>query len=205
MSNNVVNTIAIDAQGNKWFGTSGGGVAKFDNTNWTVYKISNSGLPSNYILSVATDNLGNKWFGADYGGVTKFDDINWTVYNTSNSGLPEDIVYSIVIDALGNKWFGTNNGVGVFNENGIITNVKDEISIVTGEFIVYPNPAKDMIAIEVSQAGTIAIFNSTGMLVKEFEISGTTTQTDISKLPSGLYILQVIMKDGIIAKKFIKE
>jgi hypothetical protein len=29
---------------------NGGGLAKFDGVNWTVYNTSNSGLPSNYVL-----------------------------------------------------------------------------------------------------------------------------------------------------------
>jgi ligand-binding sensor domain-containing protein len=42
---NRVKAIAIDGQGNKWIGTRGGGLAKFDGVNWTVYNTSNSGLP----------------------------------------------------------------------------------------------------------------------------------------------------------------
>ncbi len=34
---NDVTSIAIDAQGNKWFGMNSGEVVKFDNVNWTVY------------------------------------------------------------------------------------------------------------------------------------------------------------------------
>jgi len=33
LANNSVRSIVIDSQGNKWFGTSGGGVSKFDGTN----------------------------------------------------------------------------------------------------------------------------------------------------------------------------
>ena len=50
-------------QGNKWFGTDNGGVAKFDDINWTVYTTSNSGLPENDVFSIAIDAEGNKWFG----------------------------------------------------------------------------------------------------------------------------------------------
>ncbi|MCX8159294.1 MAG: hypothetical protein N3D20_03370, partial [Candidatus Pacearchaeota archaeon] len=86
--------------------TLGGGLAKFDGTNWTVYYTSNSGLPYNDVLSLAIDAQGNKWIGTA-GGLAKFDGTNWTVYNTSNSGLPSNSVYSIAIDAQGNKWIGT--------------------------------------------------------------------------------------------------
>jgi hypothetical protein len=45
----LLDAIAIDGQGNKWIGTYGGGLAKFDGVNWTVYNTSNSGLPDNYV------------------------------------------------------------------------------------------------------------------------------------------------------------
>ncbi|CUT05813.1 two-component regulator propeller domain-containing protein, partial [Candidatus Kryptobacter tengchongensis] len=39
LPSNYVLAIAIDGQGNKWIGT-GGGLAKFDGVNWTVYNTS---------------------------------------------------------------------------------------------------------------------------------------------------------------------
>jgi ligand-binding sensor domain-containing protein len=201
---NMVLSIALDAQGNKWIGTTGG-VAKFDDVNWTIYNTSNSGLPAASVSSIAIDAKGNKWFGTTV-GVVKFDNINWTIYNRSNSGLPDDWVYSIKIDAQGNKWFGTwGGGIGVFNENGINLGIDDGMYNKSGDFILYPNPAKDMIAIKGLQACTIAIFNSTGKIVKSFKVLGTTTKIDISTLPGGLYVLQAMTKDGMEAKKFIKE
>ncbi|MEJ5306048.1 MAG: T9SS type A sorting domain-containing protein [Ignavibacteria bacterium] len=67
LPNNNVSAIAIDGQGNKWIGTDGGGVAKFDGVNWTVYKRSNSGLPDNRVLAIAIDGQGNKWIGTGGG------------------------------------------------------------------------------------------------------------------------------------------
>jgi ligand-binding sensor domain-containing protein len=64
--------IAIDASGNKWFGTWGGGVSKFDGTTWTTYNSSNSGLAYNSVQAIAIDASGNKWFGTTFSGVSKF-------------------------------------------------------------------------------------------------------------------------------------
>jgi ligand-binding sensor domain-containing protein len=50
LPDNYVYAIAIDGQGNKWIGTNGGGLAKFDGVNWTVYNTSNSGV---YLLTVS--------------------------------------------------------------------------------------------------------------------------------------------------------
>jgi ligand-binding sensor domain-containing protein len=61
LAGNVVNAVAIDNQGNKWFGTDQG-VSKLDGTNWITYNTFNSGLTGNYIFDIAVDALGNKWF-----------------------------------------------------------------------------------------------------------------------------------------------
>jgi len=107
-----VYAIAIDAQGNKWFGAEGG-VSKFDGTNWTTYTTAD-GLVDNYVWAIAIDAQGNKWFGTG-SGVSKFDGTAWTTYNTSNSGLVSNWVNAIAIDAEGNKWFGTYGGVSKFD------------------------------------------------------------------------------------------
>ncbi len=80
--------LSIDANGNKWIGTYGGGLAKFDGTTWTTYNTANSGLPNNYVRAIAIDANGNKWIGTYGGGLAKFDGTTWTTYNTANSGLP---------------------------------------------------------------------------------------------------------------------
>ncbi len=63
--------IAIDCEGNKWFGTERSGVSKFDGSTWTTYDTSNSGLESDYIKAIVVDNECNIWFGTCGGGVSK--------------------------------------------------------------------------------------------------------------------------------------
>ena len=63
LCNNWVNDIAIDAQGNKWFGTIDG-VSKFDGTTWTTYTTAD-GLANNNVNAIAIDAQGNKWFGTN--------------------------------------------------------------------------------------------------------------------------------------------
>ncbi|HQH18647.1 MAG TPA: two-component regulator propeller domain-containing protein, partial [Bacteroidales bacterium] len=133
--NNNIQAIAIDAQGNKWFGTEGG-VSKFDGTNWTTYTTAN-GLTFNSVSAIAIDSQGNKWFGTLGGGISKFDGANWTTYKTAN-GLANNSVTAIAIDAQGNKWFGTEGGVSKFNgtnwttyttANGLTNNLVQAIAI----------------------------------------------------------------------------
>jgi Bacterial Ig-like domain (group 2)/Two component regulator propeller len=123
--------IAIDAQGNKWFG-SDIGVFEFDGTNWTTYNTSNSGLAEDYVRTLAIDAQGNKWFGTDNAGISKFDGTNWTTYDTGNSGLTSNHIEAMVIDGNGNKWFGTGAGVSEFDgSNWTSFLAKNSISAIT--------------------------------------------------------------------------
>lgn len=117
INSSVVTAIAIDTNGDKWFGTLGGGVAKLSGSFWEYFQAgSNSpnSLKSNNISSIAIDSQGNKWFGTSDAGVFVFDGTNWKNY-TVEDGLVNNNVNIIKIDENGNKWFGTNGGVSIFN------------------------------------------------------------------------------------------
>ena len=115
---NMVNEVMIDREGNKWMGMGdyelwhsmeGLGLAFFNDTTWTIYDTSNSGLPDNTINTLAEDGFGTTWIGTN-NGLVNFDGINWTIYDTANSGLPDNQVNSIILDSSGNKWIGTEHG-----------------------------------------------------------------------------------------------
>lgn len=112
-----VGAIAVDKQNNKWFGTYGFGVYKFDNTDWTTYDTSNSGIMDNTInpKAIAVDLKGQVWFGTSSRetwrgtGVSSFDGAHWNRYN-STDGLVYNNVLNIAVDASGNKWFAAGQG-----------------------------------------------------------------------------------------------
>ncbi|MFC1558813.1 two-component regulator propeller domain-containing protein [candidate division KSB1 bacterium] len=107
-----VYAVAIDSNGNKWFGTEYG-VCKYDGTNWTTYTTAN-GLADNDVRSIAIDEQGNKWFGSYNGGVSKFDDTNWSIYTTTD-GLVHNRVRTIAVDSDNTMWFGTWDGLSRFD------------------------------------------------------------------------------------------
>ncbi len=111
-----IGAIAIDARGNKWFGADFG-LLKLDDTTWTTYNTSNSGLAGNDINAIAIDSKSNMWIGTQGEGVSKFDGTDWTTYNTSNSGIAGNDFYNgIAFDAQGNTWFAcTGSGVSKFD------------------------------------------------------------------------------------------
>jgi streptogramin lyase len=117
---NTIHSIAIDSEGNKWFGTDAG-VYKFDGVNWVNYNAANTsnGLADNSVNAIAIDSEGNKWFGT-YAGASKLSaDGSWTAYLDE---LAHPYVRSIAIDSEGNVWFGTEwNGVSKFDGNNWVT------------------------------------------------------------------------------------
>jgi ligand-binding sensor domain-containing protein len=90
-------------------------VINSDSSRWTIYDVSNSDIPSNYIQTVTIDDSSNIWIGTESYGLAKFNGENWTVYNTDNSDLPSNIIHAIALDDSGFKWFGTSGGLAKFD------------------------------------------------------------------------------------------
>jgi len=73
-------TIAIDSSGNKWFGTHGGGISKFDGIKWSNFNTSNSTLLENYIKKIVVDKYNSKWI-LSYEGINIINaDGNWRIF-----------------------------------------------------------------------------------------------------------------------------
>ena len=177
VSNNVI-SIAIDAQGNKWFGTYNGGVSKFDGTTWTNYTTAD-GLVSNSVYSIAIDAQNNKWFGTDL-GVSKFDGTTWTNYTTAD-GLVSNSVRSIAIDAQGNKWFGTYGGVSKFDGTNW-TNYTKADGLVS-------NSVRS-IAIDAQNNKWFGTFSAAGTIdggVSKFDGTNWTNYTRMNNGQNGFY------------------
>jgi ligand-binding sensor domain-containing protein len=109
--NFITGGVAVDSNNNKWFGTAAG-VAKYDNTSWTVYDTAD-GLIDNYTKCIAVDKNNNVWVGTD-NGVSKFDGTTWTSYTVADSLIDNGVVH-IAGDIDGSIWFATTVGVSKFD------------------------------------------------------------------------------------------
>jgi ligand-binding sensor domain-containing protein len=118
---NYVLATVIDVAQNKWFGTWGGGLSRFDGKHWVTYT-TQDGLSGNVVNALAFDRRGVLWIGTD-AGVSRLDPATCTpaapgrkpackfTKFTTFDGLYHDAVYSVAIDVTGAKWFGTYGGV----------------------------------------------------------------------------------------------
>ncbi|MGZ4075935.1 MAG: two-component regulator propeller domain-containing protein [Bacteroidia bacterium] len=108
LKHNSVRSMIQDKSGNLWFGTIGGGAARYDGKFFTNFT-QKEGLIDNQVWSVLEDKKGNLWFGTAGGGVSCYDGKSFTNF-TAKEGLSSDQVLGIFEDRKGNIWFATYGG-----------------------------------------------------------------------------------------------
>ena len=102
-----------DRAGNLWFGTSGGGVSKYDGKSFTNYTTA-QGLATNLIMCIMEDRAGNIWFGTSGGGVSKYDGNFFSNFTTAH-GLAHNRVLDMAEDKNGDLWFCTDGGISKYH------------------------------------------------------------------------------------------
>ncbi|MBP7273794.1 MAG: T9SS type A sorting domain-containing protein [Saprospiraceae bacterium] len=76
------------------------------------------------------------------------------------------------------------------------------------EIFVYPNPAETSVNIQlinIANKGEVSIYNAVGQLVYRAAISDSYMQADISRLPKGVYIIEVAAENNFYNKIFVKN
>jgi ligand-binding sensor domain-containing protein len=136
---NKVTGIAIDDQGNKWFGTEDrtesvhemyglAAVSKFDGKTWTTYTTLKQAIEAEYETIRTTVNENELWLVdgqgqiwiMHYPGVQVYDGERWVTYESPDA-LVEYNPTALTMDALGRIWiasvyeFGHRQGVSVFD------------------------------------------------------------------------------------------
>jgi ligand-binding sensor domain-containing protein len=158
----------VKFEGNiKWIGTVQGGIARFNDTSWTVYNHYNTPLESDFIERVGIDNFNNKWFCTRFGGVAKFNSNQnqWTIYNSTNSGLPWNNTYAIFIDDVNTKWIGIQDG-GFVTFNDTVWNV-----LMAGTSTVFDFKKDIHGNVWICEAG-VRVYNPNGVVYvkKDFKV-----------------------------------
>ena len=79
-------------------------------------------------------------------------------------------------------------------------------------FTVFPNPANDVIHIELnselSKIESVYVIDIFGKIIHEFrknEITNSVLTFNIETIPPGIYFIKVISKDNLVTEKFIKK
>jgi len=105
---NYIVALLVDRDGIVWCGTWGGGLARFDGSEWTNFTVAD-GLPGNHVFMLHEDSAGNIWIGTD-NGLARRDGDGFEVFTTAD-GLFSNRVFSMNTAADGSLWIGSFGGV----------------------------------------------------------------------------------------------
>lgn len=112
LANEYVFAIHVDKDENKWFGTNGGGVSRYNNGEWQVL-FPMHGLADYWVYSFGQQDDGGFWIGT-WAGVNYIPP-NGGKMKTYFNELVNEWVYGIAIDTKQQVWFGTEGGVSMFD------------------------------------------------------------------------------------------
>ncbi len=108
--------VCIDDDNKVYLGSEEG-LRIWDGTNWSLYDMSNSNVPDDFVSLVEEDNNGLIWIFSNT--LSSFDGSTFTNYNDP---LINDIVHDIAIDANNTIWLATqNNGLVQFDGSTFTT------------------------------------------------------------------------------------
>ncbi|MBX2974803.1 MAG: T9SS type A sorting domain-containing protein [Ignavibacteriaceae bacterium] len=125
LPSDAVSSVVQDKNGIYWISTIpeiingepvGGGIAKYNGTEWQIFTQNNSPLPTNRISWITVDSLNRKWIGTYEEGLICYDEGQWKIFNSTNSGLHSNDIYHLAISNDTVVWIATyNNGIAKFD------------------------------------------------------------------------------------------
>lgn len=75
----------------------------------------------------------------------------------------------------------------------------------SGESIIYPNPTKGLVTINIKEPSTIFVYNTMGKLLKNFKQDVQLANYDLANLPSGVYCIVVVEGNEKHHQNIVKE
>lgn len=155
-------------------------------SEWIVYKPTNSGLISISVTDLEVDQTGNVWIGSSSGSLNKFSNGEWTDY--SGSGLPGP-AKNIALGTGSDVWIGTqNNGIARFDPAN--KTVKSAYSTSNSEL-----PSNEISALIMDNSGRIWVGTNKGVAILD-GTNWTLYNTSNSILPHNWIYAFAIDNDG---------
>jgi ligand-binding sensor domain-containing protein len=196
---NSVLQIAIDSSGHYWFASPAAGVfVDWGNLNWQIYNQANSGMPVSASTCIFIDENDVQFIGTEQNGFVKRSmPDNWVYYTVANSGLADNGIHALIKDKNGLLWIGTHQS-GLQSLKMAPTGIVQTFET----FGLYPNPVSDLLFIDSKEfIKSVKVFNINGSICF-VELVGN--MLDVSKLPSGTYIIELATEKTLKRAVFVK-
>lgn len=112
MANEYVFGIFVDSRGEKWFGTNGGGVSRYDGKQFkTLFPMH--GLADYWVYSFTEQRNGTIWVGT-WAGLSALN-VTTGAFTTYLKELVNEWVYGLAVDSKDRVWIGTEGGINMFD------------------------------------------------------------------------------------------
>ncbi len=121
--------------------------------------------------------------------------LKWTYKKDKTDSFSDDCVYldNIVLPPL--------NIVEIEDNNGNNTDSVTDLNAETNKIDIYPNPASDIIYVNVDEKFAVTIYNYQGQIVKKMNVENR--QINVSELKSGMYFVEIKTANNMIVKKVL--
>lgn len=187
-------SIYQDVSGVLWFGTSGGGVNRFENGKFRAYT-THDGLSSDVVYSILGDPDGTLWFGT-YGGLNRFRNQKFSFF-PDERGPKNESLFHILDDGMGNFWISSNKGILRYSKKQLNDFADGRVASVVPTLYDHRDGMKN----EECNGG----FNPAGWHTKDgrllFPTMGGLVVIDPSKIPSAIALPPVILENILIDNK----
>lgn len=159
-----------------------GFIAKYDNSGAYQYAVKLESSGHTYPSDISIDLNNNIYISGLFSNTCDFDPSSNNTNITSN-GLDDAFIVKYSYSATGIETISENDNINV-----------------------YPNPFNSVIKVTgVFPKSNIKIFNTMGVLIKEFLANSDNVFVDLQNVPKGIYLMQIANKDKTFSKKLMKE
>jgi len=194
--------LRVDNTGNIWCAGYFSNIPDFDPGSGT-YTLSSSGQSDQFLLNIS--NAGNFiWAGmigsgAQESGTSVCTTSNGRIYSTGYYGGTSDF-------NMGSGTFQmTPNGIDAYVYKQCQTFTSINATLNSLDLKIFPNPNSGNFTLDLEAAANIEIINSLGITIYNDQLNNGKHNFNISKHPSGLYILKLSSKGETKTIKLIKD
>src|SRR6185312_3029428 len=185
-------------------GTSGVVISNYEpmvNATWLFQNNIGAGINANMQLSwsAAAEVNGFLHTGFDY--ISHYASM-WDNIGDSMVAIVSGSMYSVIRANVTSM-----SPFAVFTQKTIPTSV-NEVTLNTGNIVIYPNPVSGNLNVENTTGSTEAvygeIYNTLGQVVSSFELHNAATVVPVSSLAEGIYFLRLHNDNMEVVRKFSK-